>query len=101
MFPEVLGMFYNLVKGSLQGNVPIQWDGSVLQEIYKGKGDTHVCKSFRDGLLADVIGKIAKRYSRVQILPSLNSYILDSVCVVSSTEVLIFVHISALCILFI
>ena len=41
-----------------KGNPPFQWLVSILQELYKGKGDKHNVNSFRDILLADTYGEL-------------------------------------------
>ena len=61
------------------GDCPLQWCGSILQEVYK-KGSSSVLDNYRDVQLADVSGKVFKRSRRAELLPYCNSYISDSMC---------------------
>ena len=79
-FPMVLDLYHEVLQDAFSGSGPLQWCGSILLELYKGKGDIHQFEMYRDILLADVIGKIAKKYARNLVLPHLNSYLLDTMC---------------------
>ena len=79
-FPMVLDLYHEVLQDSFSGSGPLQWCGSILHELYKGKGDIHQFEMYRDILLADVISKIAKKYARNVVLPHLNSYLLDTMC---------------------
>ena len=82
----VLDLYHEVLQDAFSGCGPLQWCGSILLELYEGKGDIHQFEMYRDILLADVIGKIAKQYARNLVLPHLNSYLLDTMCGASSEE---------------
>ena len=76
----VVDLYHDVLHDAFCGDGPLQWCGSILLELYKGEGDIHQFEMYRDILLADVIGKIAKKYARNLVLPQLNSYLLDTMC---------------------
>ena len=79
-FPMVFDLYYEVMQDAFSGDGPLQWCGSILLELFKGKGNIHQFEMYRDILLADVVGKIAKKYVRNTVLPHLNLYLLFSMC---------------------
>ena len=40
-FPMVLDLYHEVLQDVFSGSGPLQWCGSILLELYKGKGDIH------------------------------------------------------------
>ena len=58
----VLDLHHEVLQDAFSGKGPLQRCGSILLELYKGENNIHQFEMYRDILLADVIGKIAKKY---------------------------------------
>jgi hypothetical protein len=61
-----------LLKSYMRIQPPIQWKGGMLQELFKGKGTSSMCKNYRDILLTDDAGKFVLKLVRKQLLPVAN-----------------------------
>ena len=59
-FPfDFMRIYYPLVlKTYVRIQPPIQWKGGMLHQLFKGKGSSSVCSTFRDVMLACVDGKM-------------------------------------------
>jgi len=69
-------MYYPLVvKTFIRIQPPIQYKGGMIYEIYKLKGAHHLCKSFRDVLLANDSGKHVGKHVRSNLLPRARSLV--------------------------
>jgi hypothetical protein len=58
IFPFLLLCLMPILNDAASGCPPVQWCGSILQELFQGKGSPHKPSSYRDILLADVSGKL-------------------------------------------
>ena len=79
-FPYLLDALQPVFHFASCNSPPFQWFVSILQELFKGKGNVHHMKSYRDILLANTSGKHFSKNLRSIITPYLNTYILDSMC---------------------
>ena len=67
-------------KSCLRLEEPIQWKGSHLRELYKGKGPVTLCPSYRDISLADDAGKCFQRGIRAHLEDDLRSFSRPTQC---------------------
>lgn len=66
---------------SAEGCLPFQWFISICHEFYMGKGNVHICPSYRDILLlTHQAHDLGNMLVRTQLTPHLESYMIDSMC---------------------
>ena len=79
-FPHLLQSLQPVFHFAACNSLPLQWYVYILQELFKNKGSPHLLKSYRDILLANTSGKHFCRSVRMDIVPVLDTYIIDSMC---------------------
>ena len=72
--PRKVAQLYHTVvaKAIAQLRPPIQWRGGMLSEIFKGKGSSSTCSSYRDINLADHTATIFGKTIRTSLMPALS-----------------------------
>eukprot|EP00973_Karenia_brevis_P015578 2132039-Karenia_brevis.AAC.1 len=66
------------VKSALRVEAPLQYKGGQIVELFKGRGASDECASFRDVLLGDVCGQPLSSHYRGHAKPVLETYALDT-----------------------
>ena len=79
-FPHLLEALRPVFHFAACNSPPLQWYIYILQELFKNKGDPHKLQSYRDILLANTSGKHFSRSVRMNIVPFVETYIIDSMC---------------------
>ena len=79
-FPHLLQALKPVFHYAACTSPPLQWYVHILQELFKNKGSPHLLKSYRDILLANTSGKHFCRSVRMDTVPFLDTYIIDSMC---------------------
>ena len=80
--PQAMAKIFHplMVKAALRFEEPLSWKGGVCIELYKGKGPVLQCKSYRDVLVSDIVGKAYHKTLRNRLMPVLNRVGLDTQC---------------------
>jgi len=71
-------MFPLRVKAVVKLSAPLQWRGGMVCELFKGKGCSSACASYRDIMLADANGKTFARHVRHVLIPACKTYIVNT-----------------------
>ena len=74
--PGLMASLYHpiYVKAALRTTEPFQWRGGMLVELYKQRGSTADCESYRDISVSDSLGKVAHRAMRNRAFAAYKEY---------------------------
>ena len=73
--PLALACYSQLAKLVCHGQEPLEHKGGVLAPIYKGKGSTSLCSSYRSILVSNSIGKVLHRAVRQHGAPLYEAFL--------------------------